>query len=206
MLGAAAISTLTGFYIFYLFNALGNVFGGPFPNHVLLSRWFNATSGGEVIPARILERPPTAELRENQTDQDTLPPYDQLDRVLRGHVEEHLGPRRLAQRGFSEELVRRVLRLVVASEYKRRQAAPALRVTARAFGEGRLVCGVHNLSAVEAGRLNGSIVVAALHGSEAFRKDLEVVRKEVAAARKAGPAPDPQACAKEAEIVAKSPY
>jgi acid phosphatase (class A) len=77
---------------------------------------------------------------------------------------------------------------------------------ARAFGEGRLVCGVHNLSAVEAGRMNASIVVAGLHGSEAFRKDLEAVRKEVAAARKAGPAPDPAACAKEAEIVAKSPY
>jgi len=77
---------------------------------------------------------------------------------------------------------------------------------ARAFGEGRLVCGVHNLSAVEAGRLNGSIVVAGLHGSAAFRKDLEAVRKEVAVARKAGPAPDPAACAKEAEIVAKSPY
>jgi len=54
--------------------------------------------------------------------------------------------------------------------------------------------------------MNGSIVVAALHGQEAFRKDLEVVRKEVAAARKAGPAPDPAACAKEAELVAKSPY
>jgi acid phosphatase (class A) len=77
---------------------------------------------------------------------------------------------------------------------------------ARAFGEGRLVCGVHNLSAVEAGRMNGSIVVAALHGQESFRKDIDVVRKEVAAARKAGPAPDPAACAKEAEIVAKSPY
>ncbi len=77
---------------------------------------------------------------------------------------------------------------------------------ARAFGEGRLVCGVHNLSAVEAGRLNGSIVVAGLHGQEAFRKDLEVVRTEVSAARSAGPAPDPAACAKEAEIIAKSPY
>jgi acid phosphatase (class A) len=77
---------------------------------------------------------------------------------------------------------------------------------ARAFGEGRLVCGVHTLSAVEAGRLNGSIVVAALHGQPEFRRDLEVVRKEVAAARKAGPAPDPATCAKEAELVAKSPY
>jgi len=99
-----------------------------------LSRWFNRE--GEVIPGRILSRPPTAELRENQTDQDTLPPYEDLDRVLRAHIEEHLGARRLIERGFSEDLVRRVLKLVVQSEYKRRQAAPALRVTARAFGEG----------------------------------------------------------------------
>ena len=77
---------------------------------------------------------------------------------------------------------------------------------ARAFGESRLVCGVHTLSAVEAGRTNGAIVVAALHGQEAFRKDLQAARKEVAAARKAGPAPDPAACAAEAELVAKSPY
>jgi acid phosphatase (class A) len=74
---------------------------------------------------------------------------------------------------------------------------------ARAFGEGRLVCGVHNLSAVEAGRMNGSIVVAALHGSEDFRKDMDAARLEVAAARKAGPAPDPATCAKEAELVAE---
>ena len=99
-----------------------------------LSRWFNKTA--EVIPSRIIDRPPTAELRANQTDQDTLPPYDELDRVLRGHVEEHLGADGLLERGFSPDLVRRVLRLVVNSEYKRRQAAPALRVTARAFGEG----------------------------------------------------------------------
>jgi NAD+ synthase (glutamine-hydrolysing) len=99
-----------------------------------LSRWFNRER--EVIPPRILDRPPTAELRENQTDQDTLPPYEDLDQVLRAHVEEHLGARRLIERGFSEDLVRRVLKLVVQSEYKRRQAAPALRVTARAFGEG----------------------------------------------------------------------
>jgi NAD+ synthase (glutamine-hydrolysing) len=99
-----------------------------------LSRYLN--KGGEVIPERIIVRPPTAELRDNQTDQDTLPPYDELDRVLRGHIEEHLGTRALLERGFPEELVKRVLKLVVNSEYKRRQAAPALRVTARAFGEG----------------------------------------------------------------------
>ena len=99
-----------------------------------LSRWLNKER--ELIPERILVRPPTAELRENQTDQDTLPPYDELDRVLRGHVEEHLGARSLIARGFPEPLVRRVLKRVAQSEYKRRQAAPALRVTARAFGEG----------------------------------------------------------------------
>ena len=78
-------------------------------------------------------------------------------------------------------------------------------VRARAFGESRMVCGVHNMSAVEAGRTNGSIVVAGLHGSAEFRKDLEIARKEVAAARKAGPAPDPVACAAQADLL-KSPY
>lgn len=77
---------------------------------------------------------------------------------------------------------------------------------ARAFGESRLVCGVHNLSAVEAGRLNGSIVVAGLHGHEDFRKDLEAVRQEIAALRKTSPAPDHAACAAEAELIAKPLY
>ncbi len=100
-----------------------------------VSRWLNA-QGDEVIPERILTRAPTAELRENQTDQDTLPPYDLLDRVLRAHVEEHLGADELVKRGLPEAIVRRVLKLVVNSEYKRRQAAPTLRVSGRAFGEG----------------------------------------------------------------------
>jgi len=84
--------------------------------------------------------------------------------------------------------------------------ATEILVRMRAFGESRMVCGVHNMSAVEAGRTNGSILVAALHGSEAFRTDMEIARKEVAAARKAGPAPDPAACAAETELTAKSPY
>jgi acid phosphatase (class A) len=78
-------------------------------------------------------------------------------------------------------------------------------IRARAFGESRLVCGVHNLSAIEAGRTNGSIIVAALHGEPEFRKDLEAARSEVAAARKAGPAPDAAACKAEAALL-KSPY
>ena len=76
-------------------------------------------------------------MRENQTDQDTLPPYDQLDQVLRGHIEEHLGVGELTERGLSEDLVRRVLRMVVQSEYKRRQAAPCVKITAKNFGRDR---------------------------------------------------------------------
>lgn len=83
--------------------------------------------------------------------------------------------------------------------------ATEILVRARAYGESRMICGVHNMSAVEAGRTNGSIVVAGLHGSEEFRQDMEVARKEIAAARKAGPVPDASMCAKEAELL-KSPY
>lgn len=89
------------------------------------------------------------------------------------------------------------------------RATPIL-VRARAYGENRLVCGVHSLSAVESGRLNGSIVVAALHGSAAFRSDMDAARAEVAQARTQartlGPAPDPALCAKEAALDATSPY
>ncbi|WP_374577968.1 phosphatase PAP2 family protein [Phenylobacterium sp.] len=77
---------------------------------------------------------------------------------------------------------------------------------ARSFGESRLVCGVHNMSAVEAGRTNGSIVVAGLHGSPQFRADMDAARKEMAVLRKNAKAPDPAACAAEADLIAKSPY
>lgn len=77
---------------------------------------------------------------------------------------------------------------------------------ARAFGESRLVCGVHTLSGIEAGRTNASIMVAGLHGVAEFRADLEAARTEVDAARKTGPAPDPVACAAEAQLIAKSPF
>jgi len=77
---------------------------------------------------------------------------------------------------------------------------------ARAFGESRLVCGVHNMSAVHMGWANGSILVAALHGKDNFRKDLDEVRKEVAGVRKTGSAPDAAKCAAEAELVAQNPY
>lgn len=77
---------------------------------------------------------------------------------------------------------------------------------ARSFGESRLVCGVHNMSAVESGRTNGSIVVAGLHGSDAFRTDMDAARKELAALRKTAKPLDPKVCAAEADLIAKSPY
>jgi acid phosphatase (class A) len=84
--------------------------------------------------------------------------------------------------------------------------ATEILIRARAFGESRLVCGVHNLSAVEAGRTNASIVVAALHGNPQFRADLDAARSEIAAARAAGPAPEAAACSAESAILAKPPY
>jgi acid phosphatase (class A) len=83
--------------------------------------------------------------------------------------------------------------------------ATEILIRSRAYGESRMVCGVHNMSAVESGRTNASIIVASLHGQPEFRSDMEAVRTEIAAARKAGPAPDPAACAKQAELL-ESPY
>ncbi len=102
-----------------------------------LSRFLNDRAGRELIPARTIEKPPSAELRPNQTDQDTLPPYEVLDEILRLYVEENLGVAAISARGFDEATVRWVVRRVDFNEYKREQAAPGLKVTARAFGIGR---------------------------------------------------------------------
>jgi NAD+ synthase (glutamine-hydrolysing) len=100
-----------------------------------LSRWINRDR--EIIPADTIEKPPSAELRPDQTDQDTLPPYDLLDAVLALYVEENLPVREIVSRGYEEALVRRITTLVDRNEYKRKQAAPGLKVTGRAFGMGR---------------------------------------------------------------------
>ncbi len=90
------------------------------------------------IPQDTLTKPPSAELRANQTDQDTLPPYELLDTVLKGYIEENLCPPEIAARnGFDETLVREIVRKVTSAEYKRQQAAPTLKVTGKAFGMGR---------------------------------------------------------------------
>jgi NAD+ synthase (glutamine-hydrolysing) len=101
-----------------------------------LARYVNRA--GERIPRACLEKAPSAELRLNQTDQDTLPPYDTLDVILRAYIEENLCAREIVEKyGLDSELVRETLSRVDRAEYKRQQAAPALKVTAKAFGVGR---------------------------------------------------------------------
>jgi NAD+ synthase (glutamine-hydrolysing) len=102
-----------------------------------VARAANARAGRPLIPERTFTKPPSAELKPGQLDQDSLPPYDVLDDVLEAYVEQRLPVDAIVARGHDEATVRRVLRLVVASEYKRRQAAPVLKVSEKAFGEGR---------------------------------------------------------------------
>ncbi|MBX2890148.1 MAG: NAD+ synthase [Saprospiraceae bacterium] len=92
---------------------------------------------GEVIPRNSITKPPSAELRPDQKDTDSLPPYEVLDGVLYQYIERRQGPRELVEIGFDEALVRRVLKLVNTNEFKREQAAPVLRVSSKAFGMGR---------------------------------------------------------------------
>jgi NAD+ synthase (glutamine-hydrolysing) len=100
-----------------------------------LARFINRKR--KIIPVSTVEKPPSAELRPNQKDQDTLPPYDVLDAILRLYVEENLSAAEIVAQGFDEATVRWVQRRVDLNEYKRAQAAPGLKVTSRAFGVGR---------------------------------------------------------------------
>jgi NAD+ synthetase len=100
-----------------------------------LARWINRHK--EIIPNATIEKPPSAELRPDQRDQDTLPPYEILDPILKLHVEEMRSLKEIVALGFEEETVRWILRRVRLNEYKRSQAAPGLKVTMRAFGMGR---------------------------------------------------------------------
>src|SRR5437870_6439662 len=102
-----------------------------------LARRRNQGSGPPPIPERTLSRPPTAELRPDQTDQDTLPPYAVLDPILRMYVEEDRSVSEIAELGYERELVRRVIRMVDLAEYKRRQSPPGVKITPRAFGKDR---------------------------------------------------------------------
>ena len=102
-----------------------------------LAEWINRDE--EIIPWNTIRKPPSAELRPNQTDQDSLPPYDVLDRILRHYVVDEADPKALLADGIAPEIVKDVLNKITFSEYKRRQAAPGLKVSARAFGMGRRV-------------------------------------------------------------------
>ena len=98
-----------------------------------LSRWVNRER--EIIPERIITRPPSAELKPGQTDQDSLPPYEVLDAIMQGYMERDESPREIIARGYAETDVRRVVRLLRIAEYKRRQAPVGIRVTQRGFGK-----------------------------------------------------------------------
>jgi len=102
-----------------------------------LVRWRNEGEARELVPATVLERPPSAELRPDQLDEDSLPPYELLDRILEAYVERDEGVEQLVAQGLPEEAVRDVVRLVDRAEYKRRQAPPGIRVSTKAFGRDR---------------------------------------------------------------------
>jgi NH3-dependent NAD+ synthetase len=102
-----------------------------------LEKWRNAVGGGDVVPVAVIERPPSAELRENQKDQDSLPPYDVLDAILYRHVDLEQSRAEIVAAGFDAAVVDRVLKLVRISEWKRHQAAPGPKVSRRAFGRER---------------------------------------------------------------------
>ncbi len=102
-----------------------------------LSDYVNRTAGCERIPQSIIDRIPTAELRANQKDSDSLPEYDILDRILQGYIEQEKSPSELIVEGFPEQTVQRIFRLVDLAEYKRRQCPPGIKITPRAFGKDR---------------------------------------------------------------------
>jgi NAD+ synthetase len=102
-----------------------------------MSRWINQRAGRELIPRSSIEKVPSAELRPNQTDQDSLPVYEVLDEIIERYVEDERSASEIIADGFDETTVRRVIKLIDRSEYKRRQAAPGIKVTSRAFGFGR---------------------------------------------------------------------
>jgi NH3-dependent NAD+ synthetase len=114
-----------------------------------LAEWVNrrtlrspaAISGqGEVIPAATIAKPPSAELRPNQTDQDSLPPYDVLDRIVKMYVEDLRSVQDIADHyDFDPALVKNITDRIHINEYKRQQAAPGIKITAKAFGAGRMV-------------------------------------------------------------------
>ncbi len=109
-----------------------------------LCRWRNenfplGSSGpnGPVMPERIITKPPSAELKPDQKDEDTLPPYEELDEILECLIEKDFGLKKTADQGFDASLVRRIWQMLLIAEYKRRQAPPGVKITHRSFGRDR---------------------------------------------------------------------
>jgi len=131
--------TATGYTTLY-----GDMAGGFIPLKdvpktlvLQLARYKNGQAGNEVIPSSVLSKAPSAELRANQKDTDTLPPYEVLDPILKAYVEDDVTVDQIIDMGFDSDTVTRVVRLVDKSEYKRRQAAPGIKITPRDFGRDR---------------------------------------------------------------------
>jgi NAD+ synthase (glutamine-hydrolysing) len=113
-----------------------SVLGDVYKTEVFeLARYINRN--GEIIPENIITKPPSAELRPNQKDSDSLPDYEILDQILYQYIEERKGPAELMKMGFDEAIVKRTLKMVNTNEYKRYQTPPILRVSPKAFGMGR---------------------------------------------------------------------
>ena len=104
-----------------------------------LCRWRNESAGKEIIPNHVITKPPSAELRPDQRDDQSLPPYPVLDAILQGYVEQDLTATELIEAGHDEAIVRRIVRLVDIAEYKRRQSPPGIRISSKAFGRDRRV-------------------------------------------------------------------
>ena len=102
-----------------------------------LSRRINERAGREIIPEAVLTKPPSAELRPDQRDDQSLPPYEELDPILRHYIDDDMGVNDIIAKGFNESVVHRIARLVDINEYKRRQCAPGVRVSTKAFGKDR---------------------------------------------------------------------
>jgi NAD+ synthase (glutamine-hydrolysing) len=102
-----------------------------------LARYLNERAGHELIPQTIIDRAPSAELRDNQLDEDSLPPYPKLDKVLEAYVELDRSREELASDGFDAEVVERAIAMIDRAEYKRRQAPPGVKLRPKAFGRDR---------------------------------------------------------------------
>jgi NAD+ synthase (glutamine-hydrolysing) len=102
-----------------------------------LARWRNEQAGYDLIPQNTIDKPPSAELRADQKDTDSLPPYEVLDPILKAYVEEDRGAAEIARMGYDADIIGRVIAMVDRSEYKRRQAPPGIKITERAFGRDR---------------------------------------------------------------------